>query len=97
QTLNIFNSLALLIILGIGIDYSIFLVESKGNHVSTMTGALYSAITTILSFGLLGLSSTPALKSLGTSAFFGIATALLLAPFVITGSESVKTGESKRS
>lgn len=88
QTLNIFNSLALLMILGIGIDYSIFLAESKNSRVVTMTGVLYSAITTTLSFGLLGLSSTPALQSIGTSVFFGITAALLLSPLAISGRSS---------
>lgn len=89
QTLNIFNSLALLMILGIGIDYSIFLAESKNSHIATMTGVLYSAITTTLSFGLLGLSSTPALQSIGISVFCGITTALFLAPLVVSGKPSL--------
>jgi predicted exporter len=80
QPLTLFNSLAILLVLGLGIDYTIFLAESRDSRPVTMIGILYSTVTTVLAFGLLGFSSTPALKSIGMTVFYGIIITLLLAP-----------------
>jgi predicted exporter len=80
QPLTLFNSLAVLLVLGLGIDYTIFLAESGDSRPITMIGILYSTITTVLAFGLLAFSGTPALKSIGMTVFFGIIITLLLAP-----------------
>jgi len=83
---NLFHILALLLVLGIGIDYTIFFAES-GPGSRTMLAILLSAITTILSFGLLGLSSTPVLESLGLTVLFGILAAWFLSPLAAFGME----------
>jgi predicted exporter len=80
QPLTLFNSLAILLVLGLGIDYTIFLAESRDSRPITMIGILYSTITTVLAFGLLTFSGTPALKSIGMTVFYGIILTLLLAP-----------------
>lgn len=80
QELTLFNSLAILLVLGLGIDYAIFLAENKDSRPVTMIGILYSTITTVLAFGLLAFSGTPALKSIGLTVFYGIIFTLLLAP-----------------
>lgn len=81
---NLFNVLALLLVLGVGINYSIFLIEaSQGDdqrRAAAQLGVLLSASTTLLSFGLLGLSSTPALAGFGLTLAMGITLAVLLAP-----------------
>ena len=80
QKLHLMHILAFLLVLGIGIDYTIFFTERKGHSESTMLAALLSAITTILSFGMLVLSSTPALRAIGLTVFLGIVFSLLLSP-----------------
>ncbi len=91
--LSLFNSLALLLVLGIGIDYSIFFAEldrqqlSSGEHLPTMFAILLSALTTILAFGLLSLSATPALASIGITVLSGIFIAFLLSPMAIDQSK----------
>ncbi|MGF1734844.1 MMPL family transporter [Photobacterium satsumensis] len=77
--LNIFNLLGLFLILGIGIDYTLFFAEQSTSH-STLLAITLSAITTILSFGLLSLSDTQAIHSFGITVLTGILTAWLLAP-----------------
>jgi predicted exporter len=77
---NIFTIFALILTLGIGIDYTLFFAEAKGKNTQTGVAVMLSAITTVLSFGLLWLSSTPALKSFGFTILVGIATAFLLSP-----------------
>jgi predicted exporter len=56
----------------------IFLHESKGaSHAVLAVGA--SALTTILAFGLLGLSKTPVLHFFGQMALLGISFSWVLA------------------
>jgi predicted exporter len=78
--LNLFNFLALILVLGIGIDFTIFIAESRHDLASTMFAITLSALTTILSFGLLSLSSTFAVHSFGITVLIGIACAYLLCP-----------------
>jgi predicted exporter len=78
--LNLFNFLALILVLGIGIDFTIFIAESRHDLASTMFAITLSALTTTLSFGLLSLSSTFAVHSFGITVLIGIACAYLLCP-----------------
>jgi len=78
--INYFNSLAVILILGIGVDYSLFYAEQKSRAEFTMLAVLLSAITTILAFGLLALSNTPALHSFGVIVLCGITVAFILSP-----------------
>ncbi|HHX8605786.1 TPA: MMPL family transporter [Vibrio alginolyticus] len=81
-TLNLFNLLGLVLILGIGIDYTLFFAE-KARSVSTLLAITLSAITTLLSFGLLSLSQTHAIHSFGITVLSGIFVAWLLSPIAI--------------
>lgn len=81
--LNLFHVLALLLILGMGVDYGIFLQE----HPSTDDDAAWlavslSSVSTLLSFGLLALSHTPALHSFGTVMLVGVGLAWGIAPML---------------
>lgn len=77
---NIMHILALILVLALGIDYSIFLVESKENPSVTCTSILLSATTTIFSFGMLALSMITALRSIGLTILIGISLTLFLTP-----------------
>ncbi|MFT4069576.1 MMPL family transporter [Paraburkholderia sp.] len=82
--LNLFNWLALMLVLGVGANYAVFLREgclrADADLGAVWTGVLLSAATTLLSFGMLGMSGMPALRSFGTTLAIGIAVAVLLAP-----------------
>lgn len=78
--INLFHVLALLLTLGVGIDYSIFFAESGEHRDSTMLAVLLSTITTLLSFGLLALSHTAAISSFGTVVSIGLVCCLLFSP-----------------
>ncbi|TCK44399.1 putative exporter [Paraburkholderia sp. BL8N3] len=82
--LNLFNWLALMLVLGVGSNYAVFLREGcarEGAQLGAVwTGVLLSAATTLLSFGMLALSSMPALASFGATLAAGIAVAVVLAP-----------------
>ncbi|MBI2769163.1 MAG: hypothetical protein HYX47_06050 [Burkholderiales bacterium] len=80
QPLQLFNVLALVLLLGIGVDYGIFLLEHRGDG-SAWLAVVLGAGSTWLAFGLLGLSGTPALRAFGLTLLFGIALVWLLSPF----------------
>ncbi len=79
QPLQLFNVLALALLLGVGVDYGIFLVEREGDG-SAWLAVVLGAASTWLSFGLLALSSTPALHSFGLTLLLGIAIVWFVAP-----------------
>jgi len=82
QPLQLFNVLALALLLGIGIDYGIFLLEREtADAGSAWLAVVLGAASTWLSFGLLALSSTPALRSFGLTLLFGILLVWFAAPF----------------
>lgn len=81
QGLQLFHLLALMLVLGIGVDYGIFLQEPDSQQDGTAWLAVgISALSTLLSFGLLGLSQTPALRAFGLTMALGIGAVALIAP-----------------
>lgn len=89
QNLQLFHVLALLLLLGVGVDYGIFMQErphQRGEAAWLAVGM--SASNTFLSFGLLGLSKTPALQAFGLTMLLGIALAWLIVPCFGTINES---------
>lgn len=86
STLNLFNLLALILIIGIGIDYTLFFAEKARSH-TTLLAITLSAMTTLLSFGLLSLSQTHAIHSFGITVLSGIFVAWLLSPLAIKQTE----------
>ncbi|WP_233831599.1 MMPL family transporter [Paraburkholderia sp. ZP32-5] len=101
--LNLFNWLALMLVLGVGANYAVFLREgclrAEADIGAVWTGVLLSAATTLLSFGMLGMSGMPALRSFGTTLALGIAVAVLLAPIGMpaVGKPAEKKSTARRS
>jgi predicted exporter len=81
--LTLFSIMALMLVLGVGVNYSIFLIEGRARSGTTFVAVTLSAATTILSFGLLAFSSTPALARFGSTLLAGIAVAVLLSPLAL--------------
>lgn len=79
-TVNLFTSFALIVVLGVGIDYAVFFAESGRQSKHTMLAVGLSATTTVLAFGLLALSDTMALHTFGLTLWIGITLAFVLAP-----------------
>lgn len=81
QPINLFHVLALLLILGMGIDYGIFLQEHPNReHKAAWLAVGLSAVSTLLAFGLLGLSATPAIQGFGLTMLIGVGIVWLIAP-----------------
>ncbi len=91
QPLQLFNVLALLLILGMGVDYGIFLLQQPEREAQRpFLSVTLAAACTLLSFGLLALSMTPALRAFGLTMLFGIGLAWLLTPLFMPSSSSIR-------
>jgi predicted exporter len=69
-------------------DYSVFFSQSKNSTEATHVGILISFLSTVGSFGVLGLSSTYAVSSFGLSVFVGICLCYLLSPLAAGGDDA---------
>ncbi|WP_114239306.1 MMPL family transporter [Dyella sp. C9] len=92
QPLTLFHWMALMLVLGVGANYAVFLREGEP-HTAHLPGASYasvllSAVTALLSFGLLGLSTMPALQHFGITLLLGIGITALFAPVSLPASET---------
>jgi predicted exporter len=79
--LQLFHVLALMLILGLGVDYGIFLREEpdRQDRFAWLAVGL-SAVSALLAFGLLALSQTPPLHAFGLTMLIGMAIVWLLSP-----------------
>ena len=62
---NLMHCVGQLLVLGIGVDYSVFRAKSQKRLNETEFAVLLSCITSFTAFGLLFFAKTPALKSMG--------------------------------
>jgi predicted exporter len=89
QLFSLFNLFALLLVLGIGVDDAIFFFMAEkvkedidDKRASTSLAVTLSALTTLLAFGLLAVSSTEIVHAFGFTVATGILMALILSPLV---------------
>jgi predicted exporter len=81
---HLLHAVSLMMVMGMGVDYGIFIVDSArdddGEVGATLVSCLLCCLTTILSFGTLALSSQPPLRAIGLTTGAGVAISLVLAP-----------------
>jgi predicted exporter len=77
EAVNLFHVLSLLLVLGLGVDYAIILREGRSRQ--AVLAVFLSMTTTLISFGLLGFSSVPFVRSIGITVAFGVAFTFLVA------------------
>ncbi|WP_256665234.1 MMPL family transporter [Pseudomonas sp. SLFW] len=87
QPLTLFSLFGLLLVTAISVDYAILMREQIGGAAVSLLGTLLAAATTWLSFGLLAISSTPAVSNFGLSVSLGLAFSFILAPWAGSHSE----------
>ena len=80
---NLFSLLALVLVLGIGINYTLFFSNPRGTPLTSMLAITLAMMTTLLTLGLLVFSTTQAISSFGIVLVSGIFTAFLLAPLAM--------------
>jgi predicted exporter len=76
---NLFTLLALWLVLGLGVDYGIFLRHGRTALPTAVLSVSLSAITTLLAFGMLAFSATPFIRSIGLTLLFAISLSWLFA------------------
>ena len=79
--LMLFHVLALYLVFGLGVDYAIFLTErTHASEGDAWFGVNLAAASTVLSLGLLALSSTPVLRAFGLIMLIGTIVSMLAIP-----------------
>ena len=80
-SLTVIHLVALLLVLGLGLDYALFLSrdETASQRRATNKGVLACAVSTTLAFGILAVSSIPLLRFLGLTVATGAAASFLIA------------------
>ncbi|MES9902310.1 MAG: MMPL family transporter [Sedimenticola sp.] len=72
HSLTIFHTASLLLVLGLGLDYSLFSQRvERGNITSTATALFVCSFSTFTIFALLASSTVVALNAIGTTVFMG--------------------------
>lgn len=89
---SMFHAMGLILVLCIGIDYALFLYwHESGKKELLLLGNALAAITTILSFGLLALSTTTAVHSFGMTVFLGIVLNFFITTLYLGSSKCIKS------
>lgn len=87
QALTIFHVMALFLVLGLGMDYIIFAKEMANQRRTTQQAILLSAVTSLLSFGLLAFSSMPIVQAFGSIILIGNTINFIAAISLFNGDE----------
>ena len=79
---TLLHVVALLLVLSMGVDYGVFMVEAEahGSGPATAVSLVVACLSTMASFGVLATSTNPALSAMGLTAAVGVIASLLLAP-----------------
>jgi len=83
EPVNVASAVSLLVILGMGVDYGIFAVDSATRaetQGATLSSLLVSCVTSVFVFGVLALSEQPVLRAIGLTTGIGVLLALALSP-----------------
>ncbi|WP_412548588.1 MMPL family transporter [Pseudomonas sp. MWU13-2105] len=97
QPLTLFSLFGLLLVTAISVDYAILMREQIGGAAVSLLGTLLAALTTWLSFGLLAISSTPAVSNFGLAVSLGLAFSFLLAPWAARPTDLTATPQADHS
>lgn len=92
QEIGLLHVVSLLVVMGMGVDFGIYLVDSVRSHRAfgaTLISILLCCLSTMFTFGTLALSSHPALRAIGLTSGLGIALSFLFAPaaLLLTGAD----------
>jgi predicted exporter len=80
--LNIFHLVALLLVVGVGSNYTLFFERGNPGAADpqrTATSVLFCNLSTVVGFGVLGFATTPVLSAIGTTVAIGAFLSLVFA------------------
>ncbi|WEF28390.1 MMPL family transporter [Klebsiella aerogenes] len=90
HTVNLFSLLALVLVLGIGINYTLFFSNPHGTPLTSLLAITLAMMTTLLTLGMLVFSATQAISSFGIVLVSGIFAAFLLSPLAMPAKKENK-------
>jgi predicted exporter len=90
HAVNLFSLLALVLVLGIGVNYTLFFSNPRGTPLTSLLAITLAMVTTLLTLGMLVFSTTQAISSFGIVLVSGIFTAFLLSPLAMPGKKGRK-------
>ena len=80
---SLFAMFGLLLVAAIGADYAVYALTARESAPAKLGGILLAALTTAVSFVLLGLSSTPSVAVFGITVSLGVAFNVLLSAWLL--------------
>ena len=92
ERLSVFHLVALLLVLGIGLNYALFferVAADANERARTRLALAVCSTSTVVTFGFLALSSTPVLHAIGSTVALGAVLALSLSALWARRNESV--------
>jgi len=91
ERMSLFNLVALLLVVGVGLNYALFLErpQADGNErARTQLTLLVCGATTLAAFGSLSMSETPVLRAIGVTVALGSILSLLVAAWLSSEAEA---------
>jgi predicted exporter len=95
ERLNLFHLVSLLLVVGIGIDYSLFFSRADVDFAMrqrTLRAVLLCSSSTLAVFGMLAMSKLPVLAAIGQTASIGVVASLLMA--LVLARQLARQGEN---
>jgi predicted exporter len=92
EKLSVFHLVALLLVLGIGLNYALFFERTPADadeRLRTRLALSVCSVSTIVTFGFLALSSTPVLHAIGSTVALGAVLALVMSALWTRRAESI--------
>ena len=86
QQLSLFHIAALLLVLGIGLDYALFIERTPSSHphfAATALALITCSLTTLMVFGLLATTAIPVLQAIGLTVSIGALLSLILSATMV--------------
>ena len=74
--------MALTLVFAMGVDYGVFLVEGRASaelRESAFLSVVLACVSTVLGFGLLAISTNPAMRALGLTIGIGVLASVVFA------------------
>lgn len=100
QRLSVFHLVALLLVLGIGLNYALFFERrfaDEEDRQRTLLALAVCSLSTMATFGFLALSSTPVLHAIGSTTALGALLSLVLAALWTGRPRELRTEPSTRT
>ena len=95
--LNLFHLVSLILAAGLGLDYALFFDhagDDRAEQRRTLHAVIVCSLTTLLVFALLGLSSIPVLRAIGSTVALGVVFNFVLALLIVREPAAMEAGDA---